>query len=150
MHLSVFREALKFGTTTAFAKKRTNRLFQTPKLLVLGHCPHTVCERRTEVGKSRQYRRDHPEVFTRKAPKPKRRSKKFLTRHHDFAKAKGGTWDEWNIYKLSAEHHSAYHKLFGLRTFAESARVLMRMEELHREHLNSERSPNLPGERRVA
>lgn len=60
-----------------------------------------------------------------------RRKKKHLTRHHDKAKSLGGTYDSWNIYKLSAEHHAAYHKLFGLRTFDQAAAVLLRMQEFH-------------------
>ena len=62
-----------------------------------------------------------------------RRKKKHLTRHHNHAKSLGGTYDSWNIYKLSAEHHQAYHKLFGLRTFDEAAAVLLRMQDLHRQ-----------------
>ena len=62
-----------------------------------------------------------------------RRKKPHLTKHHNKAKSLGGTYDSWNIYKLSAEHHQAYHKLFGLRTFDEAARVLLRMQELHRQ-----------------
>ena len=61
-----------------------------------------------------------------------RKKRKMLTRHHNKARFYGGKDDQWNIYKLSAEHHSAYHKLFGLRTFDEAARVLLRMQELHK------------------
>jgi hypothetical protein len=53
-----------------------------------------------------------------------------LTRHHNLARSrKGGDGD--NIYILASEHHEAYHKLFGTRTFAEAAEVLRRMEILH-------------------
>ncbi len=84
--------------------------------------------------------------------KPNRKKRKMLTRHHDKAKSLGGSWDSWNIYKLSADHHAAYHKLFGLRTFAQAAEVLKRMETMHREHLSSYHNPprymseDLPGE----
>ena len=61
-----------------------------------------------------------------------RKRKPHLTKHHDKAKSLGGTYDTWNIFKLSEEHHQAYHKLFGLRTFDQAATVLLRMKELHR------------------
>ena len=52
------------------------------------------------------------------------------TKHHDLARScKGG--GEENIYIIASEHHEAYHKLFGNRTFAEAAEVLRRMEILH-------------------
>jgi hypothetical protein len=57
---------------------------------------------------------------------------KMPTRHHNQAKSRGGSYAEWNIYKLSAEHHIAYNKLFGLRNFDEAAQVLLRMQEIHR------------------
>ena len=60
-----------------------------------------------------------------------RRKGKRMTKHHNKAKSLGGRADEWNLYKLSEEHHAAYHKLFGLRTFDEAAQVLLRMQELH-------------------
>lgn len=74
------------------------------------------------------YERRHP----LKAKLSRKRSrKKHLTRHHDHAKSLGGTYDSWNIFKLSEEHHQAYHKLFGLRTFDQAASVLLRMKEFH-------------------
>lgn len=69
-------------------------------------------------------------VKYQKRHKPRRQK---LTRHHNRAKSLGGKADSWNIYQLSWEHHSAYHKLFGLRSFDEAARVLLRMQELHRQ-----------------
>lgn len=103
------------------------------------------------MGRPRQYRRDHPEAFHfRKRNRKARKVNNKLTRHHDKARSLGGTYAPENIFMLSVEHHRYYHGLFGLRTFAESARVLMRMEELHRDIVNSERSPDLPGEHRVA
>lgn len=71
--------------------------------------------------------------FNRNQRKDSRRRKKryTLTRHHDKAKSLGGTYDSWNIYKLSWEHHAAYHKLFGLRTFDQADAVLLRMQEIH-------------------
>jgi hypothetical protein len=71
--------------------------------------------------------------WAKKHPKKQKR----LTRHHDKAKCLGGSYDNWNIYKLSAEHHQAFHKLFGLRTFDQAAQVLLRMQELHREGLST-------------
>jgi hypothetical protein len=68
----------------------------------------------------------------RRERKLSKKRRKMLTRHHNRAASLGGTYDDWNIYKLSSEHHAAYHKLFGLRTFDEAARVLLRMQELHR------------------
>ena len=54
-----------------------------------------------------------------------------LTRHHNRAKSLGGDMSDWNIYKLTPEHHQAFHKLFGNRTFDEAAKVLLRMQEIH-------------------
>ena len=71
--------------------------------------------------------------YQKQIKKPNRKHKKMLTRHHDKARSLGGTWDSWNIYKLSSEHHAAYHKLFGLRTFDEAAAVLLRMKEFHQQ-----------------
>jgi hypothetical protein len=67
---------------------------------------------------------------------PKRPHKvRRFTRHHDRAKVRGGTFSPFNIFILTSEHHRAYHKLFGVRSFDEAARVLLRMQDLHREHL---------------
>jgi hypothetical protein len=93
------------------------------------------------MSKQKSYKR-----YARKSVrKPKTWNK--LTRHHDKARSLGGTYAPDNIFMLSVEHHRAYHRLFGLRTFAESARVLMRMEELHHDSLYA-RSEDLPGETR--
>jgi len=63
----------------------------------------------------------------------KRNRRNRLTKHHNIAKSLGGRFDTWNIYLLSEDHHRAYHKLFGLRTFQQAADVLRRMEEMHNE-----------------
>lgn len=79
------------------------------------------------------------EKYQKRHRKPNRRSKrlsKMHTRHHDQAKCRGGSYAEWNIYKLSAEHHRAYHLLFDLRTFSEAAQVLLRMQEIHRNQVH--------------
>ena len=60
-----------------------------------------------------------------------RKLRKRLTRHHDRAQSLGGRSEHRNIFWLTAEHHEAYHKLFGLRTFEEAADVLRRMQILH-------------------
>jgi len=65
--------------------------------------------------------------------KNKRKKRCWLTKHHDHAKSLGGTLDFFNIFMLSEKHHQAYHSLFGLRTFAEAAEVLNRMEKMHKE-----------------
>jgi hypothetical protein len=54
-----------------------------------------------------------------------------LTKHHNQPKSLGGKSDHWNLYELSAEHHAAWHKLFGLRTFEQAAQVLLRMQAIH-------------------
>ena len=54
-----------------------------------------------------------------------------LTRHHNKPKCRGGKSDDRNIFWLTLEHHEAYHKLFGVRTFEEAADVLRRMQVLH-------------------
>jgi hypothetical protein len=56
---------------------------------------------------------------------------RHFTKHHNRAVSRYGTNDQWNLYRLSAEHHQAFHKLFGNRTFAEAAEVLQRMEDIH-------------------
>ncbi len=82
-----------------------------------------------------QMQGEHLQKYNRiqRIDRPRRKRKNKLTRHHDKAKSLGGTYDSWNIYKLSAEHHQAYHKLFGLRTFDEAAAVLLRMQTFHQQ-----------------
>jgi hypothetical protein len=60
--------------------------------------------------------------------KRSRRSKK-LTRHHNLAKSRGGSFLPNNIIHLSAKHHVAFHTLFGNRTVKEAIEVLERLEE---------------------
>jgi hypothetical protein len=45
----------------------------------------------------------------------------------------GGDWNSENIFMLTPKHHQAFHTLFGLRTFKEAAKVLMRLEQLHKQ-----------------
>jgi hypothetical protein len=84
-------------------------------------------ERPTQGAMMRRKKRYNP--YSRYERKRNRRNR--LTRHHNRPKSLGGTFDNWNIFLLSEEHHRAYHKLFGLRTFREAAEVLMRMESMH-------------------
>jgi hypothetical protein len=47
-------------------------------------------------------------------------------RHHLLPKARGGQEIASNLLLLNAEWHKLFHKLFGLMTFPEAARLLMR------------------------
>jgi hypothetical protein len=64
------------------------------------------------------------------------KSRRFIkrrrnTHHHNLAQCRGGKNSDQNVFILDSNHHEAYHKLFGTRTFAEAAEVLRRMEILH-------------------
>lgn len=61
-----------------------------------------------------------------RSPPVKRRR---ITRHHNLAKARGGSGLEHNIIHLTDKHHVAYHTLFGNRTVKEAIEVLERLEE---------------------
>ena len=54
--------------------------------------------------------------------------RKRFTKHHVLPKARKGNGDPWNLSELTHEHHTAFHKLFGLRTYKEAAIVLLRMD----------------------
>lgn len=45
-------------------------------------------------------------------------------RHHDFAKSRGGTYSERNIFVWDTAAHEAFHFLFGNRTLIEAAEWL--------------------------
>jgi len=57
-------------------------------------------------------------------------------RHHILAKARGGTYASENIIWMDERRHSAFHLLFGLKTFREAAEVLIRAADL-KEHTNT-------------
>ena len=67
--------------------------------------------------------------WRRKRSRPRR----GFTRHHNRAASLGGDWNSENIFMLTPKHHQAFHTLFGLRTFKEAAKVLMRLEQLHKQ-----------------
>lgn len=70
----------------------------------------------------------------RKQRKEERENRKrsFLQRsgatnkHHLVPKSRGGTREENNLFRWDRMRHNAYHLLFGLKTFPEAARLLMR------------------------
>ena len=51
-------------------------------------------------------------------------------RHHNLAKQRGGRKEPTNMILLDEYRHSAYHLLFGNRTFKEAARVLLRASRM--------------------
>jgi len=57
-----------------------------------------------------------------------KKKRKSLQKHHNKArsrfKKKAG-----EIFMLTPENHSCYHKLFKLRTFLEASKVLKRLSE---------------------
>jgi len=57
-------------------------------------------------------------------------------RHHNKAKSRGGTKTPKNLFLLDESRHAAFHLLFGTRTFAEAAQVLIRASEMKRRHYN--------------
>ena len=71
--------------------------------------------------------RDRIKVSRQRKTCPKRK-----TRHHNFARSRGGGGEPRNIFILTEAHHRAFHTLFGNRTFKEAAEVLLRLDELHR------------------
>jgi len=58
----------------------------------------------------------------------KRSGKK--NRHHNLAKERGGRRTPTNMILLDEYRHSAFHLLFGNRTFKEAARVLLRANQM--------------------
>lgn len=53
-------------------------------------------------------------------------------KHHILPKARGGISIESNLVLMDEERHNAYHLLFGLLTFDEAARVLIRISRMKR------------------
>ena len=51
-------------------------------------------------------------------------------RHHNLAKDRGGRRDVWNMISLDEYRHSAFHLLFGNRTFKEAAMILLRADRM--------------------
>ena len=47
-------------------------------------------------------------------------------KHHLLAKSRQGTRDESNLFTWDERRHSAFHLIFGTKTFPEAARLLMR------------------------
>lgn len=58
-----------------------------------------------------------------------KRKRAKLQKHHNRAKSRGGNSLQGNIFYLTSEHHSCYHKLFGNRTFLEASIVLKKLAE---------------------
>ena len=48
-------------------------------------------------------------------------------RHHDLAKCRNGCGGIQNLIIMDVRRHQAFHLLFGVRTFEESARLLLRV-----------------------
>jgi len=53
-------------------------------------------------------------------------------RHHILAKSRGGRRNPENLILLDETKHSAFHLIFGNRTFEEAARLLLRAAKLKR------------------
>lgn len=51
-------------------------------------------------------------------------------RHHIKARSKGGRYTPQNLILLDERRHSAFHLLFGLKTFREAASILIRAAEM--------------------
>lgn len=51
-------------------------------------------------------------------------------RHHIKARSKGGKYTPQNLILLDERRHSAFHLLFGLKTFREAAAILIRAAEM--------------------
>jgi len=51
-------------------------------------------------------------------------------RHHIKARSKGGKYTPANLIMLDERRHSAFHLLFGLKTFREAAAILIRAAEM--------------------
>lgn len=60
------------------------------------------------------------------------RSGKY-NRHHDFAKSRGGTYSEQNIYIWDISAHEAFHFLFGNRTLLEASDWLRKIDSQNKE-----------------
>lgn len=51
-------------------------------------------------------------------------------RHHNLAKSRGGSSEEFNMILLKVERHNLLHKIFGLRTLREIIEVLERLDRM--------------------
>jgi hypothetical protein len=52
------------------------------------------------------------------------------TKHHILARSKKGKYTPQNLILLDERRHSAFHLLFGLKTFREAASILIRAAEM--------------------
>jgi len=117
------------------------------------------------MGKSRQYRRDHPEVFHFKKRNRKKRKGAYGTNvHHLTNRCKGGKSDERNLLTIKVVRHRNLHALFGNMSWEEIGSTLKSIfgvsdpkkciEVIDRISLlkgrTPSRSPDLPGEHRAA
>jgi hypothetical protein len=59
-------------------------------------------------------------------------------RHHIRARSKGGSYKPHNLILLDERRHSAFHLLFGLKTFREAAAILIRAAEMKEKLLDSQ------------
>jgi len=50
----------------------------------------------------------------------------WQNRHHLLPKARSGGWNTENILYMDERRHTAFHLLFGLKTFTEAAELLLR------------------------
>jgi len=51
----------------------------------------------------------------------------YTNRHHNFAKCRGHNDSIQNLIIMDVRRHQAFHLLFGVRTFEEAARLLLRV-----------------------
>jgi len=61
--------------------------------------------------------------------RPWKRARRF-NKHHILAVSRGGHKSPQNIIRMDENRHSAFHLLFGTRTFYEAAMLLLRADKM--------------------
>lgn len=59
-----------------------------------------------------------------------RRHLKGRNLHHNIARARGGSNENWNLILLKIEKHDLLHRVFGLRTLKEIIAILERLDRM--------------------
>ena len=68
-----------------------------------------------------------------------KQTKRFnQNRHHDFAKSRGGSWENSNIIWLNVDFHNWIHKRFGNKTLKEIIEILTRLDRAKKNQSNGD------------
>lgn len=75
----------------------------------------------------------------------RRRNRWGRNQHHNLARSRGGSSEDYNLILIKIERHNLLHKIFGLRTIREVIQMLERLDRIKkRKEADHAQLSNLP------